>query len=300
MTEIVITGLGATTPLGGDLASTWAGLLAGKSGVTRIAAEWADELPAKIAASAAVDPSEVIDRVKARRLDRSTQLALIAAQEAWTDAGYDWDAEEQPDVDPHRLIVSLASGIGGLHSLLNNWDVQRDKGYRRVSPFTIPMLMANAPAANVGMQVHAKAGVHTPVSACASSNEAIALALDQLRLGRAEVAVVGGTIRSRSARTDARVSRAPAPPSRWPVIDLVEVTTQPSTASPRPWRIELASVTSPCGVEVPWAFTCLMSERCRPESMIAFRIAPNWPSPEGSGWTMSWLSAVMPAPARVP
>ena len=193
MTEIVITGLGATTPLGGDLASSWAGLLAGKSGVTRIGQDWAEELPAKIAASVAVDPSEVIERVKARRLDRSTQLALIAAREAWTDAGFDWEAEEQADVDPQRLIVSLASGFGGLHSLLNNWDVQRDQGYRRVSPFTIPMLMANAPAANVGMQVHAKAGVHTPVSACASSNEAIALALDQLRLGRAEVAVVGGT-----------------------------------------------------------------------------------------------------------
>ena len=193
MTEIVITGLGATTPLGGDLASTGAGLLAGKSGVTRIHEEWAEELPAKIAASVAVDPSEVIERVRARRLDRSTQLALIAAQEAWTDAGFDWDAEASEGVDPQRLIVSLASGIGGLHSLLNNWDVQRDKGYRRVSPFTIPMLMANAPAANVGMQVHAKAGVHTPVSACASSNEAIALALDQLRLGRADMAVVGGT-----------------------------------------------------------------------------------------------------------
>jgi 3-oxoacyl-[acyl-carrier-protein] synthase II len=87
----------------------------------------------------------------------------------------------------------VASGIGGLHSLLNNWDAQRDKGYRRVSPFTIPMLMANAPAANVGLAVHAKAGVHTPVSACASSNEAISLALDQLRLGRSDIAVVGGT-----------------------------------------------------------------------------------------------------------
>jgi 3-oxoacyl-[acyl-carrier-protein] synthase II len=194
MTEIVITGLGATTPLGGDLPSTWAGLLAGKSGVRAITEEWAEELPVKIAAFAAVDPSAVVERVKARRLDRSTQLALIAAQEAWIDAGFDWEAtEETTTVDPHRLIVSLASGIGGLHSLLNNWDVQRDKGYRRVSPFTIPMLMANAPAANVGMQVHAKAGVHTPVSACASSNEAIALAIDQLRLGRADIAVVGGT-----------------------------------------------------------------------------------------------------------
>jgi 3-oxoacyl-[acyl-carrier-protein] synthase II len=191
MTEIVITGLGATTPLGGDLASTWAGLLAGRSGVRRITEEWAEELPVKIAAYVKVDPSEIIDRVKARRLDRSTQLALIAAREAWEDAGFTWEAEDE--VDPQRLSVSLASGIGGLHSLLNNWDNQRDKGYRRVSPFTIPMLMANAPAANVGLAVHAKAGVHTPVSACASSNEAISLALDQLRLGRADMAVVGGT-----------------------------------------------------------------------------------------------------------
>jgi 3-oxoacyl-[acyl-carrier-protein] synthase II len=191
MTEIVITGLGATTPLGGDLASTWAGLLAGRSGVRKITEDWAEELPVKIAAYVKVDPSEIIERVKARRLDRSTQLALIAAREAWEDAGFTWEAEDQ--VDPQRLSVSLASGIGGLHSLLNNWDNQRDKGYRRVSPFTIPMLMANAPAANVGLAVHAKAGVHTPVSACASSNEAISLALDQLRLGRADIAVVGGT-----------------------------------------------------------------------------------------------------------
>lgn len=191
MTEIVITGLGATTPLGGDVASTWAGMLAGRSGVSAITAEWAEELPVKIAAYVKVDPSEIIDRVKARRLDRSTQLALIAAQQAWTDAGFDWDGEES--VDPHRLSVSVASGIGGLHSLLNNWDAHRDKGYRRVSPFTIPMLMANAPAANVGLAVHAKAGVHTPVSACASSNEAISLGLDLLRLGRADIAVVGGT-----------------------------------------------------------------------------------------------------------
>lgn len=191
MTEIVITGLGATTPLGGDLASTWAGLLAGRSGVRAITEEWAAELPVRIAAYVKVDPSEIIERVKARRLDRSTQLALIAAREAWEDAGFTWEAEDE--VDPQRLSVSLASGIGGLHSLLNNWDAQRDKGYRRVSPFTIPMLMANAPAANVGLAVHAKAGVHTPVSACASSNEAISLALDQLRLGRADMAVVGGT-----------------------------------------------------------------------------------------------------------
>ena len=115
MTEIVITGLGATTPLGGDLATTWSNMLAGKSGVRRITEEWAEELPVKIAAYVAQDPAEVIDRVKARRLDRSTQLALIAAQEAWTDAGFDWEGDEGDQVDPYRLIVSLASGIGGLH-----------------------------------------------------------------------------------------------------------------------------------------------------------------------------------------
>jgi len=191
MTEIVITGIGASTPIGGDLASTWAGLLAGKSGISRITAEWAQQLPVQIAGLAAVDPGEVIPRVRARRLDRSSQLALIAAEEAWLDAGFTLEGDN--NLDPLRTAVSLASGIGGLHSLLDNWDLHKEKGHRRVSPFTIPMLMANAPAANVGLMVHAKAGVHTPVSACASSNEAISLGLDLIRLGRADLVVVGGT-----------------------------------------------------------------------------------------------------------
>lgn len=193
MTEIVITGLGTTNPLGGDLASTWRAMLAGESGITTITEDWAADLAVRIAGYVKVDPSKVIERVKARRLDRSSQLALIAAQEAWRDAGLTWDTEHEGEVDPQRLSVSIASGIGGLHSLLNNWDAHRDKGPRRVSPFTIPMLMANAPAANIGLAVHAKAGVHAPVSACASSNEAISLGVDLLRLGRADIAVVGGT-----------------------------------------------------------------------------------------------------------
>jgi len=191
MTEIVITGMGATTPLGGDLPSTWRALLAGESGVVRITEDWVVDLPVQIAGYVKVDPSERIDRVKARRLDRATQLALIAAEEAWVDAGFVWQGEG--GIDPFRLGVSIGSGIGGLHSLLNNWDAQRDKGARRVSPYTIPMLMANAPAANVGLAVHARAGVHAPVSACASSNEAISQAVDQLRLGRADVFVAGGS-----------------------------------------------------------------------------------------------------------
>jgi 3-oxoacyl-[acyl-carrier-protein] synthase II len=189
--RVVVTGVGATTPLGGDAPSTWAALLAGRSGVSRIEAEWADDLPVKIAAQAAVEPSEILDRVEARRLDRCGQLAVIAALEAWRDAGY--GLKEDNPVDRERLGVAIATGIGGLHTLLSNWDIQKEKGARRVSPLAIPMLMANASAANVSLRLGARAGAHTPVSACASSNESISLGLDMIRLGRADVVVVGGT-----------------------------------------------------------------------------------------------------------
>lgn len=187
---VVITGIGATTPLGGDVDTTWAGLLAGRSGVVALTEEWAQALPTRIAAKAAVDPTEVIDRVEARKLDRSTQFMQVAGLAAWADAGFGL-GDDNP-VDPDRLGVVSATGIGGLHSLISNWDVMKEKGVRRVSPFTIPMLMANAPAANLGLKIRARAGVHTPVSACASSNEAISLGLDMIRLGRADVVLVGG------------------------------------------------------------------------------------------------------------
>ena len=189
--EIVITGMGATTPLGGDLASTWEAMLAGQSGVVGIAEEWAQEVPVRIAGYVKVDPSEKIDRVKARRLDRNAQLALIAAEEAWLDAGLGLGADNP--IDPETLAVCLGTGIGGLHTLLGQWDIYKERGPRRVTPFTIPMLMANAAAANVGLLVNAAAAVHAPVSACASSNEAISLAVDQIRLGRADIVVAGGT-----------------------------------------------------------------------------------------------------------
>ncbi|MGH3367751.1 MAG: beta-ketoacyl-ACP synthase II [Nocardioidaceae bacterium] len=187
-TRVVVTGLGATTPLGGDVASTWDALLAGRSGVVALTDEWAEELSARIAAKVAVEPTEVIERVKARRLDRSAQFALIAALEAWADCGLD-----QAEVDSERLGVAIASGIGGVTTLLNNYDALRDKGPRRVSPLAIPMLMPNGPAASVGLSLGARAGVHTPVSACASGNESIAHGIDMIRLGRADVVVVGGT-----------------------------------------------------------------------------------------------------------
>ncbi len=187
-TRIVVTGLGATSPVGGDVPSTWSALLAGTSGAALLTEDWADDLPVRIAARVAVEPLDVLDRVRARRLDRSGQFALIAALEAWADSGH-----TDTTVDSERLGVAIASGIGGVTTLLNNYDLLRDKGPRRVSPLSIPMLMPNSPAANVGLAFGAKAGVHTPVSACASGNEAIAHGIDMIRLGRADVVIVGGT-----------------------------------------------------------------------------------------------------------
>jgi 3-oxoacyl-[acyl-carrier-protein] synthase II len=188
---VVVTGLGATTPLGGDAASTWENMLAGKSGVRTIEADWARDLPARIAGQVVTDPSDVLGRVEARRLDRFCQLAIVAAYESWTDAGYGY-GDDNP-VDGQRLATTIGSGIGGMHTLLGQWDVQKEKGLRRVSPLTVPMLMGNAAAAQVSMRLGAHAGAHTPISACATSNEAIAQALDILRLGRADVVVAGGS-----------------------------------------------------------------------------------------------------------
>ncbi|MFD5098833.1 beta-ketoacyl-ACP synthase II [Streptomyces albidochromogenes] len=190
---VVVTGIGATTPLGGDAASTWEGLLAGRSGVKPLEGERFAELPVRIAALAAVDPGDVLPRPLARKLDRSAQFALIAAREAWADAGYTAKAGEDEKIQPNRLGAVIASGIGGVTTLLDQYDVLKEKGVRRVSPHTVPMLMPNGPSANVGLEVNAQAGVHTPVSACASGAEAIGYAVEMIRTGRADVVVAGGT-----------------------------------------------------------------------------------------------------------
>ncbi|MGI5468553.1 beta-ketoacyl-[acyl-carrier-protein] synthase family protein [Streptomyces sp. CA-132043] len=196
---VVVTGIGATTPLGGDTASTWEGLLAGRSGVRPLEDERFADLPVRMAATAAVDPGEVLPRPVSRKLDRSAQFALIAAREAWADAGFTGPAGEDTTEDgsavvtPERLGAVIASGIGGVTTLLDQYDVLKDKGVRRVSPHTVPMLMPNSPSANVGLEVGAQAGVHTPVSACASGAEAIGYAIEMIRTGRADVVVAGGT-----------------------------------------------------------------------------------------------------------
>ena len=188
MTTVVVTGIGATSPLGGDVASTWKALLAGESGVTTLEHEWVEkyELPVTFAGQAKVKAEDVLERQEFKRLDPSAQLALISAREAWADAG-------APDVAPERILVDYATGIGGLWTLLDGWDTLREKGPRRVLPMTIPMLMPNAAAAAVSMALGGRGGARTVVSACASGTESIANAYEHLQLGLADVVVAGGT-----------------------------------------------------------------------------------------------------------
>jgi 3-oxoacyl-[acyl-carrier-protein] synthase II len=194
--EVVVTGMGATTPVGPDVASTWEGMLAGRSGVRRIdddEHEWVNrhQLPVKIAAPLAVSPLEVLPRVQARRLDRCEQVALVAAKEAWAHAGLGGPGEDA-QVEPERLAVVIGTGIGGAVTLLDQDDLLESQGLRKVSPLTVPMLMPNGPAAWVGIEYGARGGVHAPVSACASGAEALAWALRLLRAGEVDVVVAGG------------------------------------------------------------------------------------------------------------
>jgi 3-oxoacyl-[acyl-carrier-protein] synthase II len=184
--DVVVTGLGAITPVGADVASTWSSLLAGRSGVTKLTDDWAEQLPARIAAWAAADPATLIDRVQARRMDRCEQFALVAAREAWADAG-------TPEVDPERLGVVVSSGIGGVASTLAGYDALREKGWSRISPYAIPMLMPNGSAGWLSIEFGARAGAHATVSACASGAEAIGYAIEMIRSGRADAVLAGGT-----------------------------------------------------------------------------------------------------------
>ncbi len=184
--QVVVTGMGMTTPVGGDVETSWQNLLAGVSGIRVIDEPWVEDQPAKIAGIMAVDPSEVLDRVEARKLDRAQQAVLVAAREAWAQAG-------KPEVDPTRLGTVIGTGMGGLTSLMNSYDILLERGPSRISPHMVTMIMPNGPAAVVGLEVGARAGVHAPVSACASGAEAVSYAARMIQTGRADVVVCGGT-----------------------------------------------------------------------------------------------------------
>jgi 3-oxoacyl-[acyl-carrier-protein] synthase II len=183
--HVLVTGVGAMTPLGADAPSSWSGLLDGKSGVRFLVEEWAADLPVHVAAGLTVDPASLLPKAEARRLDRGEQVAVLTAREAWQDAG-------APQVEPERLAVVIGTAIGGVLTTLGQDDLFEHGGIRGLSPFAIPMLMPNGPAAWVSMDLGAKGGVRTPVSACASGAEALALGQDLIRGGRADVVVAGG------------------------------------------------------------------------------------------------------------
>lgn len=185
--KVVVTGLGATTPIGGDVPTLWQNALKGVSGVRRLTDDWVEqyELPVKIAAKLSTPAEEVLSRVEMKRMDPSTQYGVIAAREAWKDSGIE-------DIDHDRLAVAFATGIGGVWTLLNGWDTLKEKGPRRVLPMTVPMLMPNGVAAAVSLDLGARAGAHTPVSACASGTEAMAVGQELIRSGKADVVMVGG------------------------------------------------------------------------------------------------------------
>ncbi|MCC9196261.1 beta-ketoacyl-ACP synthase II [Arthrobacter sp. zg-Y820] len=185
--KVVITGLGATTPIGGDVPTMWKNALKGVAGARTLEDEWVEKysLPVTFAARVTTPATDVLSRVEAKRMDPSTQFAVVAAREAWADSGIE-------DVDHDRLGVSFATGIGGVWTLLDAWDTLREKGPRRVLPMTVPMLMPNGPAAAVSLDLGARAGAHTPVSACASGTEALHQGLELIRSGKADVVVCGG------------------------------------------------------------------------------------------------------------
>lgn len=209
--RVAVTGLGTVNPLGNDIASTWEAALAGTSTARTLDNDWTERygLTVDFACTVDIDVEEKLGRPVARKLDPCGQYSLIAAREAWADAG-------TPEVDPTRLGVVVGTGIGGVWTILDQWDLVKEKGARRVNPFTVPMLMANSSSAHIELEFGAQAGAHTPVSACASGAEAVAHGFDMIRTGRADIVVVGGTeacvhplplagfanIRALSTRTD--------------------------------------------------------------------------------------------------
>jgi 3-oxoacyl-[acyl-carrier-protein] synthase II len=181
--NVCITGVGAVTPVGATAADFHRGLLAGDSGICLLDQPEYDGLQTRLAAT--VDIEGRLDRMTGRTLERVQRLALVAAREAWQQA-------KAMDVEPDRLAVVIGSGIGGARAVPDQVMVMRERGPRLLNPYMMPVLMPNASAASVALDLGARAGVHTPVSACASGAEAIAVALDLLRLNRADVVLAGG------------------------------------------------------------------------------------------------------------
>ncbi len=184
----MVTGLGMVTPLGNDVATTWKNLLAGESGAGPITAFDTSDYPVNFACEVKdFDPAQWIERKRARRMDRFTQMIIAAARQAESDSGLEVEAEGD------RIGVSVATGIGGLKSFQDCYDTLTERGPDRVNPFSIPAIIPNMGAAWVSMELGTRGPLSSQCTACAASNMAIGESADAIRLGRAEVMLAGGT-----------------------------------------------------------------------------------------------------------
>ncbi|MFI6689210.1 beta-ketoacyl-[acyl-carrier-protein] synthase family protein [Streptomyces sp. NPDC050485] len=191
--RVVVTGLGAISPLGATASETWDGLLEGRCGVRVLEGEPFSALPVHVAAPSAADPAEQLSRVQARTMNRGTQFAVAAAREAWADAGFDHGAVRDGAIDARRVGVSMGTIIGGAPVLVTADHTLSTRGARYVSPHTAPMVVPNGAAAQVALDIGARAEARTVVAACASGTEAIGQAIDRIRAGAADVVLAGGT-----------------------------------------------------------------------------------------------------------
>ncbi|MGV9678384.1 KasA/KasB family beta-ketoacyl-ACP synthase [Nocardia sp. NPDC003482] len=185
--DVVVTSLAATTSIAGDVDSTWKGLLNGESGIDVLEDAFVEqfELPVRIGGHLKVKPDTNLTREETRRLSYVEQMALVLGREVWRNAG-------SPEVDAERLGVSIGTGLGGAEIYIDATNKMQNGGYKHVPPLAVPMIMPNGSAAVVGLELGAKAGIATPVSACSSGSEAIANAWKMIVMGDADMVVTGG------------------------------------------------------------------------------------------------------------
>jgi beta-ketoacyl ACP synthase len=185
--NIVVTGIALTTALATDAETTWKLLLDGQSGIRTLDDPFVEEynLPVRIGGHLLEEFDSQLDRVENRRMGYLQKMSTVLGRRVWENTG-------SPEVDTNRLLVSVGTGMGSSEELIFAYDGMRARGLKAVSPLVVQMYMPNGAAAAVGLERHAKAGVMTAVSACASGSEAIAHAWQQIALGEADIAICGG------------------------------------------------------------------------------------------------------------
>ena len=186
--RVSIVGWGSVSPLGTSAASTWEGVITGRSGISALTAAWSEDLPVRLAGCVPDDATQALEPLLLRRSDRCAHLGLLAAREAWGMA-----SAFIGGIDPARVAVVLGTGIGGLHTMHEQHNQLTAGGPTRVNPLTVPMLIPDAAAGQVAIDLGLHGGAHTPVSACASGAEAMMLAQMLLNDDRADLVLAGGT-----------------------------------------------------------------------------------------------------------